>query len=483
MVWRAFLCLLGKSSVSPNSFCRVIIVRRNTLAEANIRIVNRRKMFASALATANHFGAKQFAMQLFNVLTGRIEPFESSSDTVKVYVCGITPYDTTHLGHVFTYAAFDVLIRYLEFTGHEVRYVQNVTDIDDDLLRRARQLGEDWRQLGDIWTVHFIDDNVALNIRPPNFFPRATDVIDRIIETVQELLAAGVAYESGDSVYFHLADDPEYGKLSRLSYEEMLPIANERGNYPDDPHKRDPLDFVLWQRHAPGEPAWDSPWGPGRPGWHIECSTMSTTFLGEPLDIHGGGADLIFPHHESEIAQAEYASGRQPYTRFWMHAAMVRYEGEKMSKSLGNLVMARDLMEAGWSADAIRLLVAGHHYRRPWSYEESDLKSAAESAEKLKAAAGTASGAGSPLDAAGEAEAFAAALENDLDSPTAREVVEGLAGRILAAAAAGRDVQAAQKVLRDRCGILGLRLDCAGPEAGIEAGWAAHKVRFMPKNG
>jgi L-cysteine:1D-myo-inositol 2-amino-2-deoxy-alpha-D-glucopyranoside ligase len=420
-------------------------------------------------------------MQLFNVLTGQNERLESPGDKVSLYVCGITPYDTTHLGHVFTYAVFDVLIRYLEFLGREVRYVQNVTDIDDDILRRARKMGEDWQELGDRWTVHFIDDNVALNIRPPDHLPRATDVIDRIIETVQDLLAAGVAYAADGNVYFHQADDPEYGKLSRLSYEEMLPIANERGNDPDDPSKRDPLDFVLWQGQAPGEPAWDSPWGPGRPGWHIECSTMSTHFLGQPIDIHGGGADLIFPHHESEIAQAEYASGRRPYTRLWMHVAMLSYQDDKMSKSLGNLVMARDLLEDGWSADAIRMVMVGHHYRQPWSYEQSDLAKAAELAEKLKAAVVVAGGDGLPLDAVEEAEAFAAAIENDLDTPSARDVVLGLAESILSAAAEGRDVRVAQKTLRDRCTIFGLTLERAVPEAGVVAGWAEHKRRFMPE--
>jgi L-cysteine:1D-myo-inositol 2-amino-2-deoxy-alpha-D-glucopyranoside ligase len=418
-------------------------------------------------------------MQLFNVLTGRLEQFETSGDRVSLYVCGITPYDTTHLGHVFTYATFDVLIRYIEFLGGKVRYAQNVTDIDDDILRRASEVGEEWQKLGDRWTVHFIDDNVALNIRPPDHFPRATDVIDGIVDTVQDLLAAGVAYESAGNIYFNLDRDPEYGKLSRLSYDEMLPVANERGNNPDDPNKRDPLDFVLWQGQGPGEPAWDSPWGPGRPGWHIECSTMSTSYLGQPIDIHGGGADLIFPHHESEIAQAENASGHQPYTRFWMHVSMVRYQGEKMSKSLGNLVMVRDLLETGWSADAIRMVMVGRHYRKPWSYEESGLAKAAEIAEKLKAAVTVAGGDGQLLDSTDAEEAFTTAMDNDLDTPTACNVLEGLAESILSAAARGQDVRAAQKVLRDRCTIFGLTLDHAGPQAGVVAGWAIHRRRFM----
>ncbi|HIC90325.1 MAG TPA: cysteine--tRNA ligase, partial [Anaerolineae bacterium] len=230
-----------------------------------------------------------------------------------------------------TYTVFDILIRYLELCGYTVHYVQNVTDIDDDILRKAKEVGEDWQTLGNRWTARFIRDMEALNVRPPDHFPRATDVIPDIVEMVQRLLETGVAYEAGGNVYFHIDAWPEYGQLSRIPRDHMLPIANERGNNPDDPHKRDPLDFVLWQAQAPGEPAWESPWGLGRPGWHIECSAMATRFLGEVVDIHGGGADLVFPHHESEIAQVECCSSQSPFVRFWMHTAMVRHEDEKMS--------------------------------------------------------------------------------------------------------------------------------------------------------
>ena len=204
-------------------------------------------------------------MHLYNTLTATTEPFTLTDDVVSVYVCGITPYDTTHLGHAFTYTIFDVLIRYLEYRGYTVRYVQNVTDIDDDILRKARELGDDWQTLGNRWTAHFIADLKAINVRPPDFYPRATDVIPEIIESVAALLQAGVAYESHGNVYFHIDSWPRFGQLSHLGRDEMLPIANQRGNFPDDPHKRDPLDFVLWQGQKPDEPAWDSPWGPGRP--------------------------------------------------------------------------------------------------------------------------------------------------------------------------------------------------------------------------
>jgi len=279
-----------------------------------------------------------FRMKLYNSLTQDQTLFTPVGDDVTLYVCGITPYDTTHLGHAFTYVTNDNLVRYLEYTGYTVTYVQNVTDIDDDILRKAAEIGEDWWALGNRWTRHFIDDLITLNVRPPDFFPRASDVVSEMHTLIQSLLAAGYAYESAGNVYFQVDKWPPFGKLSKLPATEMLPVANERGNFPDDPHKRDPLDFVLWQAQKGGEPAWESPWGKGRPGWHIECSTLASHYLGDSIDIHSGGADLIFPHHECEIAQMEPVTGREPFVRYWLHTAMVRYQGEKMSKSLGNYI-------------------------------------------------------------------------------------------------------------------------------------------------
>jgi L-cysteine:1D-myo-inositol 2-amino-2-deoxy-alpha-D-glucopyranoside ligase len=416
-------------------------------------------------------------MHLFNTLSRQLEPFIPVGDAVTIYVCGITPYDTTHLGHCFTYSTYDILIRYLEFTNQPVTYAQNVTDIDDDMIRKAAELDEDWYTLGNRWTDHFTEDNQALNMRPPDYFPRASDLITEIVESVDSLIGAGVAYEAGGSVYFHVDDDSDYGKLSRLTQEKMLPIANERGNFPDDPNKRHPLDFVLWQAQSPGEPAWKSPWGYGRPGWHIECSTMSTKYLGRPVDIHGGGVDLVFPHHESEIAQAECATGERPFARYWMHVAMLRYQGEKMSKSLGNLVMVRDLLNEGWSADAIRLCLAGHHYREEWNYEESDLIAASRLAEKFIRAATATGGIGNPINTTSAVSGFQEALENDLDAPRAISVLESLADEILGGTDS-RHVDDAQAVLRDRCAILGLRLDNDGPEEAVAAGWEIHQKRF-----
>lgn len=416
-------------------------------------------------------------MKLYNVLSQTVEPFAPQTNPVSIYVCGITPYDTTHLGHAFTYVAFDILIRYLEYKGHPVRYVQNVTDIDDDILRKANQAGDDWQALGNRWTAHFIRDMQILNVRPPDHFPRATEFIPQIIEAVQRLLAAGAAYEANGNVYFSVDAWPRFGQLSGLPKDEMLPIANERGNRPDDPHKRQPLDFVLWQAQAPGEPAWESPWGLGRPGWHIECSTMSTGLLGPSVDIHGGGGDLVFPHHECEIAQAECATGHSPFVRVWLHAAMVYHEGEKMSKSLGNLVMARDLL-GEFSADALRLYLAGHHYRQSWSYDAAALHQAQALADTLTAAAAAPSGSGSPAAIAGAVMAFETAMDNDLDTSTALMALAHLADRISAASVAGGSVRPAQDTLRGLGRVFGLRLGVAEPEDRVVAGWSAHLKKF-----
>lgn len=416
-------------------------------------------------------------MKLFNSLSKSLEDFVPEDDPITLYVCGITPYDTTHLGHAFTYTIADVLVRYMEFQGREVRYVQNVTDIDDDILKRANETGEDWRALVSRWTRRFIDDMKALNVRPPDEFPRATSVIPEIIKTVMSLLETGIAYSAGGSVYFDVNAWDEYGKLSRLPREEMLPIANERGNNPDDPNKRDPLDFVLWQAQAPGEPAWDSPWGPGRPGWHIECSTMSTCLLDDTVDIHMGGEDLIFPHHESEIAQVEPASGKKPFVKYWLHVAMVHHEGEKMSKSLGNLVMARDLLDT-WPADALRLYLAFHHYREAWSYDQNRLEAAAQLAHKLKTAANAESGSSGVYNPKPPRHAFLEAMDDDLDTPGAISALSAMATEIMGAAVVTKDITAGQDTLRSLAGILGLTLDSGSAEDRVGDGWDRHLQQF-----
>ena len=361
-------------------------------------------------------------MKLFNTLTQSLEEFVPLDDKiVRIYVCGVTPYDTTHLGHAFTYVSFDTLIRYLEFLGYTVNYVQNVTDIDDDVLRKARELGMAWDELGKRETERYLNDMAALNVRRPNVYARATEEIPMMLEIISTLITRGYAYESSGSVYFSVKQDPEFGIMARAiglnDYHAMLTIANERGNFPDDPRKKDPLDFVLWQAQAPGEPAWPSPWGPGRPGWHIECSAMSMHYLGPQLDIHGGGADLAFPHHTCEIAQSEHFTEKAPFSRFWMHTGMVFQEGEKMSKSLGNLTLVSDLLK-DYSADAIRVVLLNHHYRYPWECFPADLEVAQEIVahfQQVRSLVGD--------EVRGEdtmlRDRFKAAMDNDLNTPQA----------------------------------------------------------------
>ncbi len=415
-------------------------------------------------------------MKLYNSLSQKVEVFNPENDRVTIYVCGITPYDTTHLGHAFTYTCADILIRFLERKGLKVIYTQNVTDIDDDILRKAKELREDWIALGNRWTAHYINDMQTLNVRPPDYYPRATDVIPEIIDMIKKLLAEGFAYESNGNVYFQVNSWRNFGKLSGLPRPEMLPIANERGNKPDDPNKRDPLDFVLWQAHSPGEPYWESPWGPGRPGWHIECSTMSAKYLGLPIDIHVGGADLCFPHHECEIAQVEPINHGVPFARFWMHIAMVEYAGAKMSKSLGNLIMVSDLLRE-FPPDALRFYLASHHYRQPWSYEKTELDQAAKRVDLILTAINSAGGYGRQVDSTSYIQGFERALDDDLDTPAACEILIEFSQAIIAAARMGRPVDRAQADLREIAGVLGIRLDRPLDER-VKKGWQVHLERF-----
>lgn len=322
----------------------------------------------------------RMALQLYNTLTKSVEPFVSlKKNEVSIYVCGITPYDTTHLGHAFTYISFDALVRYLKFLGYSVRYVQNVTDIDDDVLKRAKETNQNWQELGKLWTEKFLSDMKALNWIVPDPYARATDSIPTIVKVVSGLIKKGFAYEVRGTVYFEVSKFKNYGKLSDFPRETMIRLSRARGANPDDPAKRDALDFILWQKTRDGEPFWGSPWGKGRPGWHIECSSMIYDHLGERIDpdsigidIHGGGDDLIYPHHESEIAQSESFTGKSPFARFFLHTGGVYYKSEKMSKSVGNLVMVSDLLKK-CSANAIRWEILSHHFQEQWEFKDSDL--------------------------------------------------------------------------------------------------------------
>src|SRR5438270_8430955 len=345
-------------------------------------------------------------MRLYDETSGRLGQVELHS-RMGIYVCGITPYDSAHIGHAFTYAHFDVLLRYLRHQGIDVVHVQNITDVDDDILRVARERGENFMELADREVKIFTEQMGAIGILPATHSPRATEYVPAIIQEVQALLDAGHGYERNGTVYFRVVSDPGYGRLSGLSREEMLPLAAERGGHPEDPNKDDPLDFVLWQARAEGEPSWDSPWGPGRPGWHIECSTMARRLLGQPVDIHGGGSDLIYPHHESELAQAEGLPGPRPFVRHWMHTGTVHLGGEKMSKSLGNLAFVGELADR-YGALVLRRFLLSHHYRADWDFREDDIKASSPA----------------PGDGPSDRASFFEAMDRDLDTPAAIAILD-----------------------------------------------------------
>jgi L-cysteine:1D-myo-inositol 2-amino-2-deoxy-alpha-D-glucopyranoside ligase len=365
-----------------------------------------------------------------------------------MYVCGITPYDSTHLGHAATYLTYDLLVRRLEELGREVRLVRNVTDVDDSILPKARSLGVNYLDLAEAELMRFRADMDALDMRPPIAEPRATDSIPDIVDLISQLIASGNAYEAGGAVYFDISTSPRFGSLSHYSRDEMIALARERGGNPDNPALRDPLDFVLWQRSAADEPVWDAPFGPGRPGWHIECSAMAIREHGPTLDLHGGGCDLIFPHHECEAAQSEAATG-QPFVRHWMHSAMVAYEGEKMSKSLGNLVFVSDLLKVA-DPRAIRLSLMQHHYRAGFEWHDTDIEEGTALLHRLLAAATRPDGA----DARPFAERVRAAIDDDLDAPRALDALDDLASAVLS----GGSDTSAPATLRELALLLGVDL-------------------------
>jgi cysteinyl-tRNA synthetase len=411
-------------------------------------------------------------VKLLNTLTRQEEEFVPLGDTVLMYVCGVTPYDENHVGHAMSYIVFDVLRRYLEYRGYRVRHVQNFTDIDDRIIARAARLEINEEELAQRYIDRYFEDMRALNILPAHEYPRATQEIPEMIGIIQGLMEKGHAYvapgeagsEHGD-VYYRVESKADYGKLSRRNLEEMVAGARvEPGE-----GKENPMDFALWKSAKPGEPAWDSPWGPGRPGWHIECSAMSLKYLGEQIDIHGGGEDLIFPHHENEIAQTEAFTGKDPFVRYWLHNAWVRVGEEKMSKSLGNFVPVREAVQR-WGADAVRLFVLTSHYRSPLTYSEDALDAAKRGAERLRTSLGVAAraaptgdsagpaGAGPGLDAAAFKERFLEAMDRDLNTPQAVAALFDLAREINRARDEGQDLVDAQATLREMADVLGLTL-------------------------
>lgn len=329
------------------------------------------------------------SLSLYDSFSKRIKSFKPlTPGEVELYVCGVTPYDTNHLGHIFVFTAFDALVRYLQFRGYKTHYVQNITDIDAPLFRKAKELGRGWRELGDYWTNYMLEDFAALNLKGPNKLVKASNELQQMFTIIEKLLAEGFAYKSGQNIYFEVAKFPRYGNLSGFSEEVMdaKRRGEDAGNKAHDPLKKDQLDFPLWigKTTATEEyfPKFDSPYGAGLPGWHIECTAMSTRYLGEQIDIHGGGGDLVYPHHESELAQAEAFSRKSPFVQHWMHIGMVSYQGAKMSKSLGNLISVKELLNT-YTGNEIRYFLLMHHYREAWEYRAVDMAKAAEEFRKL----------------------------------------------------------------------------------------------------
>ena len=407
-------------------------------------------------------------MRLYNTLTGEEKDFApADGKTVKMYVCGVTPYSSTHVGHALSYVIFDTLRRYLQHLGYQVRHIQNFTDVDDKIIQRAQEAGISEEKLTEQYIDDFFRTMDALNILRADVYPRATQEIAPILDTIQSLVDKGFAYPASGDVYFRVNRKDDYGKLSHRTLDGM--IAGARIQVDED--KEHPMDFVLWKGAKPGEPSWDSPWGPGRPGWHIECTAMSLRYLDYPLDIHGGGQDLIFPHHENEIAQSEAHTGIAPFAHHWVHNGLLHLGDDKMSKSLGNLVSVEEALSR-YSADALRVYFLSSHYRSPLQYSDEGSSAMERSMDRFHHAlrpsdAAESSGApGEALDAAPFSDRFMAAMDDDLNTPQAVAALFDLAREINREREAGRPVSDAQKTLRQLGGVLGLTFE--GRSAGEE---------------
>ncbi len=408
------------------------------------------------------------ALRLYNTLTRSIEPFEpAQAGKVSMYVCGMTPSFHPHLGHARTFLTFDVLLRHLRASGYDVTYVRNVTDIDDRIIDRAAKEGVPWDQVVTRYLDEFEECAKLLGLLEPTFSPRATREMPQIVELIERLQARGVAYETSDGVYFSVEKDPEYGSLSRRNLDELR--AGERIAVREE--KRDPLDFALWKKAKPGEPTWPSPWGPGRPGWHIECSAMCRRYLGDRFDLHGGAMDLIFPHHENEVAQTETATGLRPMARYWMHAGLLNVDGQKMSKSLGNFVPMKELLQR-YPAAAVRYQFLQTGYRKPSNYTTTALEGAAKGLrglyDELDAVRASAGDGVPHSEGLVAADAFDAFLDDDLNTAGALGWLQTAVREAKAAAISDPASAHANVAVIERClGILGL------PATALAAGWTA----------
>jgi cysteinyl-tRNA synthetase len=406
-------------------------------------------------------------LRIYNTLTRKTEDFDTlEPNLVKMYVCGVTVYSDAHVGHAMSALVFDIIRRYLEYRGYKVHQVMNFTDVDDKIIKRANDLGEDPFKLAQRYIDDYRRNLSDLNILPATSNPRATQTMQQIIDMVQGLVDAGYAYAPGNGdVYFRVTKDPDYGKLSGRKLDDMQAGARiEIGEA-----KEHPMDFALWKAAKPGEPSWESPWGKGRPGWHIECSAMNLAELGEQIDIHGGGNDLIFPHHENEIAQSESYTGK-PFARYWVHNGMLQLGSEKMSKSLGNIISINDFLKEH-DADVMRMLVLNGTYRAPLMFNDETLGAAERNVERLKSglrpaaasATGLSADAAGALDAARETarENFITAMDNDFNTAGAVAAMFELVKAINTARDNGANaaqLEPAQARLRELAGVLGLRL-------------------------
>jgi len=416
------------------------------------------------------------ALRLYNTLSRKTEPFEPlEPGRVRMYVCGPTVYAQAHIGHAMSTVVFDVIRRFLEYRGYQVQHVMNYTDVEDKIIRRAAELGVAPEELARQHQRAFERHLQDLNVEMPSMRPQASQEIPTIIEMIERLIAAGYAYPVEGDVYFRVSRAREYGRLSGRRLEDMR--AGARLDV--DERKEDPADFALWKAAKPGEPSWSSPWGAGRPGWHIECSAMNLRYLGEQIDLHGGGNDLVFPHHENEIAQTESLTGK-PFARYWVHNGMLQLKGEKMSKSLGNLVTVEAFL-AEHEADAFRMMVLNSHYRGPLTYTDEVAGQAQAALERLRSGLRPARPHDDATAAAaqalnGEADAarprFIDAMEDDFNTPSALAALFDLVRAINQARDAGlaaEQLAAGQTVLRELAGVLGLRLDLRRETSGDSA--------------
>jgi cysteinyl-tRNA synthetase len=393
-------------------------------------------------------------MKITDTLTGKKDDFKPHSSPVTMYVCGINPYADSHIGHAMSYIIFDVVRRYLEFRGYKVKHVENVTDVEDNIINHANRLGITVKELTEKYTLRYFEDMAALNILRPHVAPKATETIPEIINMTKGLIDKGYGYAVGGNVYFRVRKLSDYGKLSKRTLEQMIAGARvELGE-----QKEDPMDFVLWKEAKPGEPSWDSPWGKGRPGWHIECSAMSIKFLGEQIDIHGGGQDVVFPHHENEIAQSESFTGKKPFVKYWLHNGLLQMGAEKMSKSLGNLITIRDALQK-YTSDGLRIFILSSYYRSPLTYTPEALEAAQSGAERLMRVAlkeGTDGNKSKSLDAKPYYEKFVAAMDDDFNTSQAVATLFDLARDINRAEETGMAAGKARETLKDLGGVLGL---------------------------